>query len=229
MTILVPALQKSREATYRAVCASNQRQLSVSTAVYQVDADGFYPPTMQYWVDGTWQKSWLHRLVDGNYIEAQKHGTSNYSKYFDRINNPALKCPKLENKLTETASTSYAPDLQLFGILPKPNEFRMTRMSELENTSKMIMYGTKYNMSPNWAPFSWSRNGGWHSNYSFHPPHLTSGDKQGMNLVMTDSHVEFVRYLGPVTRTWPATYIQNGLWQKSYHWKRTQQGLQEKW
>ena len=235
-SMLMPSLKNARETAKRAVCASNQHQLAISTNLYTLDGNSWLPPTMVYWVNGTWQKTWLHRLVEGNYLDGAEYDpSSNFSKYFDRIKIDVMQCPSLDyTAKNATTPGHYAPDLQLFGYLPpKPNDFRMTMLSEIREPAKTIMYGTKYNMSPNWHPFSWSLKGGWHSNLSFYPAHSKSQTKHAINITMVDGHVQTFYYQDSFERTWPATYLSNAMWsgglKDNYIWKRTQMGLQEKW
>ena len=235
ISVLLPSLHGSRERAMQAVCASNQSQLAVATTLYATQENNWLPAVRDNWPQkGHWQTSWLLRLVWGDYIKAMPHDSSNFSKYFDSINNPAFKCPKGEKNLTDTASTSYAPEVQFFGLYDKSSSnFKMSKLSEVSEASQMIMFGTKWRVSPNWAPFTYSLNGSWHANYSLHPYHETSEARFGINLVMADTRVSFFRYRGAVKRTWPQDYLENALWSNSltsnYHWKRKQQGLQEKW
>ena len=47
-SLLLPALAKARQATKRAVCISNMKQIGVGLALYQNDHDGHYPTQQQY-------------------------------------------------------------------------------------------------------------------------------------------------------------------------------------
>ncbi|MCM8529922.1 MAG: DUF1559 domain-containing protein, partial [Lentisphaeraceae bacterium] len=42
-SLLLPSLSKARNASLRAVCASNEKQLGIALAVYHSSFDGFYP------------------------------------------------------------------------------------------------------------------------------------------------------------------------------------------
>ncbi len=49
IAILLPALAKAREAAQATACLSNQRQVGIAMAGYQVDSKGYFPPMYPGW------------------------------------------------------------------------------------------------------------------------------------------------------------------------------------
>ena len=63
--MLMPALERAREAAHTAQCLGRQHQLNLGFTFYAGDYDGFLPaPTAQSWYKALWMK----KLMDGGYV-----------------------------------------------------------------------------------------------------------------------------------------------------------------
>jgi prepilin-type N-terminal cleavage/methylation domain-containing protein/prepilin-type processing-associated H-X9-DG protein len=68
MGLLLPAVQRVREAANRIKCANNLKQLGLALHMYH-DAEGSFPPGVSTNFSSTWHWSWLARILP--YIEQQ--------------------------------------------------------------------------------------------------------------------------------------------------------------
>jgi len=66
-SMLLPALQQSKEMGYRAVCASNERQLGLGLTLYTDDCDNWYPLS-HYYVVTMWATSYAWDIAIAPYV-----------------------------------------------------------------------------------------------------------------------------------------------------------------
>jgi len=98
-SMLLPALQKARQAAKRVVCASQMRQSGMGLVYYTSDSDGWFPPYgYSYWVDPSrdYDMTWynlLARYVDGRPIWANDSLAVKQEKDRENRNLGVFKCP----------------------------------------------------------------------------------------------------------------------------------------
>ena len=101
-TLLMPSLQKAREAGYYTVCSSNMKQIGVATAIYVGENDSYY---MTNWKDDNWaadgrsgavsSSSWHYKL--SSYLGLSPNGTGQYIEE----NPEVVQCPTEPEKYTD--------------------------------------------------------------------------------------------------------------------------------
>ena len=62
VSILMPALSRTRKAARKVVCLSNMRQIGLAAECYQMDNDGRLPPSSCHIDSDQWQSYWLYVL-----------------------------------------------------------------------------------------------------------------------------------------------------------------------
>lgn len=120
MTLLFPSLQRARQAGFKAVCTSNQKQIGILFQIYNTQNDAYYPTT-----SSSAQKiSWDDMLADydgRNLTQAEKEewhltNTDNVEVY---------KCPgSLQSRTGNLALMSYAVNSTRVGNYPGANAIR---------------------------------------------------------------------------------------------------------
>lgn len=72
IAILLPVLSKAREAAQGSACLSNQRQVGIAMAGYQVDSNGYFPPMYPGWDAGNYSEDdnfdWSRMLLARKYV-----------------------------------------------------------------------------------------------------------------------------------------------------------------
>lgn len=112
ISVLLPALNRAREAGKRVACASNMRQIAIAMEMYMVDSKGVYPPAVFF--DG-WKNS--------TYNGARAVG-------FDALLRKYLGQPQSDPKLPGDIPVFKCPndDLTRFYYLPKEAGIRTYNM-----------------------------------------------------------------------------------------------------
>src|SRR5205814_180577 len=124
IALLVPAVQKVREAAARTQCTNNMKQMALAMHAYQ-DATKMLPPSMQY--DGQCWGGFFYNLlpyIEQNSLYRNMKGTGamwNNGTYYTTggiVN--VYMCPSdatINNGLNGAgwAATSYAPNYLMFG------------------------------------------------------------------------------------------------------------------
>ena len=59
-SMLLPALNRARDAAFKSNCLGNLRQLQQSALLYAGDNGDFLPPVCPYYPDRPWDKAWCH-------------------------------------------------------------------------------------------------------------------------------------------------------------------------
>ena len=116
--MLLPALRKARITAYRAVCASNQRQLMVAVSLYAGDNDDRCNGNAGTGPGGTWGGAWWHALDE--YIDRDR-ALSDSSVITGAFSCPAQRFPGRWNSGPMIGQNSHAWNVQ-FGKIKTPNE-----------------------------------------------------------------------------------------------------------
>ena len=109
ISILLPSLNRAREAAKTSACLSNLRQIGQATMMYVNDNRGFLPPGEYFNGNtGVTEENWSTVLVHGKYLPAPKQtvgGVSNPAQTSD--GNSVFRCPSgLDSRTDFTAVTS---------------------------------------------------------------------------------------------------------------------------
>ncbi len=252
IALLLPALRNARDTARVTLCTSQQRQFGFAFYAYAADSRGYLPPAANHeswFTGGSWTKTWVHRLVEADYMPTR----GDKSSYWSAIWVPSLICPLADGlHLRYSSATPYDPgsfnpggggisghyNVQYYifgtanGNASRPNERRMSLIEELTDPSRVVLMSDTRQFWPNYAPAAYPPIGndpaGWQANHSldiYHPG-------KNMSVLHGDGHVEGYTYEDDFVRTWPAGYIyKNGFESNADKliWSRKQMGLVETW
>lgn len=127
MTLLLPSLEKARDASKRAVCLSNQKQMGTAMMMY-ISANGgkfMSAGNEQYFSSGNF---WLY------WITEYTTNTWDGPRWYDIVN-PIVECPSDKSE----SSGGYAYNLYYLGAWkygPAPS----TRYQEVDKPSETLMF-----------------------------------------------------------------------------------------
>jgi prepilin-type N-terminal cleavage/methylation domain-containing protein len=166
--LLLPAVQKVREAAARIKCANNMKQVGLAAHNYH-DSNGHFPPGIGYTplaTGGVWGQGFFHLLP---YLEQQNlyrsaHGsvalaTGPITIYCPINNNvysqpvPVLLCPSdpsvgsggvVTVEGISWGASCYAGNSQVFSPIPGDPQGRRRLLEITDGTSNTILYAEKY-------------------------------------------------------------------------------------
>jgi prepilin-type N-terminal cleavage/methylation domain-containing protein/prepilin-type processing-associated H-X9-DG protein len=202
ISLLMPALNKAREAAQIVQCASNMRQVGIAIINYAQVNKGWLPsgrldhPT-SFWTGagaGLNLELWAHKLVDGKYVTK---GPAN--DYSNRMRSAVFNCPA---GFWQGAG-GYKPSRELFGWEPRPNgamlktaadvkRWQVKPLTRLRPPADYILLAEGKVL--NQYHFGFQRiNGNGHANDGWLFPH-----KKGklINILLADGHVQTGTYKG---------------------------------
>lgn len=206
ISLLLPALQSSRDATRAVTCGSNQKQLGLAIMNYATDNKDWLPAAKTRWPTPAGEFSstnitWAHRLAYGGYMpQGVVASPPGFPSWFSDVYNPLMQCP--------VRPTPYQFDMAFrFGFLHNvpvwlfgtsgqvAGQRRMTRLDELPKPSSTYALAEAAGQQPNHFP-GW---GGLWDNSNFRRgwdfPH-GPGVGNISNVTFLDGHGETVRYEG---------------------------------
>lgn len=203
ISILLPSLNKAREAAKKTVCASNMRQIGLGMVMYSNSYKGSLPHPES--TDG-FGKSWAAQLIDGKFVPGD---TSNYDV-------PVFVCPSdtIERTYgTPITYTANAAHYSLWNGWLEPHIWKACRMSQIRKPTEFILLYERqiYYGILGIAQYNW---GYWNGQDS---PHQTREDPRASNILFADGHVEYVRGT--------ELYVNLGMWSRSGIW----QDLSSQW
>ena len=129
VAILLPVLQKAKEAANAAICQSNQRQLAIGFITFAQDHKNALPGNFWDRANKDYEKScWLLGQSDGQYIHGPQEGT--IFKYVGK-NRGVYRCPSLaETFIGNRASSNGRFDYAAFLV------FAGAKLNNIRNTSE---------------------------------------------------------------------------------------------
>ena len=203
-SLLLPALNKAREAARRVTCMANQRQLSLAFHTYASSSDGYLPPEAPVnWNNNGNTFTWVHRLIAAGILPAAVGGVSENDPQIAHLG--LLTCPSREQGVDwqnthHRFQYQHAPMRYIVGFSPEAGagdpsgEWRMTRLDEVSEPSRSVALAEAHKCR-SWSYAALSAptqpNGAWACVGTWVAPH------DGGNFAMLDGHSEFKRYQGP--------------------------------
>ncbi len=102
ISILLPALNKAREAAKLVQCASNMRQVGLAMHMYANDSKGWLPAAVSagwygpYYDDDGASITWVRRLIRTKLLSASGEPFTGGFAWLNDLSVPVLNCPNVE-------------------------------------------------------------------------------------------------------------------------------------
>ena len=200
--MLMPALERTRNAAMQVSCLSNQKQISLGINMYLHDYDGWAPTTQRN--DPATHCSNGLKIIARDYLDSKVGGQryavgvtdKQYSSHFGYWG--VLQCP------TDTQATdgSYAGNPYLFPQWNQPystfQEFLNMSDGHSSHLATLLEVGMSYQTPQYWSGFdsgNWNRNGTsdpHNDPYSSAGAHRHHKAGEGMNILFADWHAEYM-------------------------------------
>lgn len=200
IAILLPALNKAREAAKKTACLSNMRQIGLGMLMYANDNKGYLPSpsTVGY---QPWGPSWALVLIENKYVPGDM---TTYSS-------PVFVCPSDNVPRNWGYPISYyanAGHWQYWCGWLQPYLVKTCRMSQIKNASSFILLFEREDPS---AIFGYEVYNWYYQGFEV-SPHATRSDPLGSNILFADGHAGWVSGKD-------LTVNQLGLWSRSGVWE----------
>lgn len=198
VSLLMPSLQRAREAARRAVCVSNLKQLGIGTQLYLNDNNSFYPPKAVW---GT-QVALFGEMGTSSQIAPSLRVLNTYivndQNIPDDVKIPIAGCPS-DSKFYESKGTTYlANNVPSVENLYKTNITTSVGYHEINSPSRFVTFseiGGDFGM----------RGRSLSEVHFFH----TSVEDRRWNVLITDGHAKFVSIKPGTKVTADYSYIRS--------------------
>jgi prepilin-type N-terminal cleavage/methylation domain-containing protein/prepilin-type processing-associated H-X9-DG protein len=211
ISVLLPSLNRAREAANSIKCQSNLRQVGLSLFMYTNQYKEWLPPAANEFpplFDAT-DRSWVGYLVDANLI-----GNNKETNFDRRMDLAILKCPsKSKDKYWVPGANvfwSYNPSAHIFGLptdlsksLSPFQGWHMSKLGDIRPPHRVVLLAETLAGDPIYYPFFLNTSGEFiNSGAGWDIPH---GPRTGRtaNFLMADGHVESAAYKKTPARVWP--------------------------
>jgi prepilin-type processing-associated H-X9-DG protein len=226
--MLLPALNKARQAAVAVACASNMRQWGLAVRMYSTDYHGKMPtlaPTLSYTYGEEWD-SLLAPYLGLPAVNTADTPADQYNAWLKNFYSPLRRCPADPDTYVScnygayfNSSSFVAPFV--YGVTAGGAGPFAMQYSRIPNPTTMILFGEGYRIiySPGyWVPDTDTNgdgvldsNGGVYGigtwmQYNGGHPKVHGGHS---NVCMVDGHVESLSYkqwVNPDNGHWKATY-----------------------
>lgn len=209
ISILLPALNKAREAAKQTACLSNMRQIGLAMVMYTNDNKGSYPyPDASAIGAGMYTRSWAKQLVDGKFIAGDPDG----------YGSPVFICPSDDVQRSWGRVCSYAANRgnwSYFCGWYNPNLGKACRVSQVKRPSEFILLAEEVmfnNIFGYVGVQSWTDAG-----YQI-SPHNISRDPLGSNILFADGHAGWITGM-ELNLGWSTGQDKLYLWSRSGKWE----------
>ena len=199
-SLLLPSLQRAKEAARRAVCTGHLNQLGRAFAMYLEEYGGYVPPyggVIEFgWGRG---QSWMDKLYPFLSSNATGRGPS-YPENADLESTGVFRCPSIKTDVVE--GRKYLSSYILNSRLYLDTAAEMFDMGRLKHPGKVIVLydRNKWTGSPSDADMTdeWANTGGpdgygpgglWH--YHSGGPDFSGPHSGGYNMLFADWHVKW--------------------------------------
>ena len=199
-SLLLPSLQRAKEAARRAVCAGHLSQLGRAFAIYLQEYGGYVPPVggvVQFgWGEG---QSWMDKLYPFLSPGSLGKGPS-YPKSADSEATAVFRCPSVKTYIADGRKylSSYILNSRLY-MDTQAQTFDMGRLKlpsqviVLYDRNKWTGEPTDADMTDEWGnsggPDSYGPGGLW--NYHSGGPDFAGPHSGGYNVLFADWHVKW--------------------------------------
>lgn len=234
ISILLPSLNRAREAAKQVQCSSNMRQIGQAFFMYANQYKGWLPPAITpSWQmnPGQYGETWpwfmiVSRTIKGGTVDLIPNTNPEYTQF----SIPMFQCPS--RPATQWYNVlGYNVPFFIFGISAPhgTRQERATKMSELKRGAETIMLVESYYGAPPHYAFSFSPEGAPSiAAYGWDVRHFKKS-----NFLLADGHVTSLTYNGPITGKSNIQYWcfedqwESGL--MSFAWRRDQLKLPQYW
>lgn len=238
ISILLPALNRAREAAKAVQCASNMRQVGIAFQLYATDQNGWLPPSVSadwyngiYYPDptdpeGTTRKTWVNYMIDAHCLRA---GDTPFSGSYEWLNYyavPILRCPSAVVTWSSTSQMwSYSVSFYIFGVSSGTGNPMASKLATLKPSPRVVLLGESLVGSPAFYPFFYFPEGIFNGTYGLDVRHNKSS-----NFLFADGHVASYRFNG--TPTYGSQWCFTTNWEtdvQNFYYSRISLGLQKFW
>ena len=211
ISILLPSLNKAREAAKQTACLSNMRQIGIAMVMYTNDFRGMYPAPYQPTYD-PWQASWNLQLVQGKYLSGD---LSTYSS-------PIMVCPSDDitrawgHPSTYWANVghwSYLCGWTYWGTGTSPGKSITT--SKVKRPAEFILVFERADVS---AIFGYQGYQQWYAGQELSPHRFVNKDPLGSNILFADGHAAWMNGTELYTG-WSTGQDKLYMWSRSGVWE----------
>lgn len=202
ISILLPSLNKAREAANKIACGSNMRQIGMALTMYANDYKGQLPkPDLAYY--DAYQPSWSLQLVRGGYIPGHWEIGDPLS-----YSSKTFVCASDDTTRAWGRIGSYwanVGDWAFFcGWISWSNA---VNVSKIRNPSNFIMVFERADSN---AIFGYSGSSQWYISQQL-SPHRTETDQLASNILFGDGHVAWMK--GGELVSNPGMWSRSGVWE----------------
>jgi prepilin-type N-terminal cleavage/methylation domain-containing protein/prepilin-type processing-associated H-X9-DG protein len=196
-SMLLPALQKAKDASSAAVCKSNMKQIGYGSQMYSFDYDGYVLKANVCSLSLNVKTRWDGILITHDYL-GHKDTTTTLNKRKSEV----LYCPTMVDTPQNTDGGILPGYLMSISFPPKGwtpvSSYPWRKMSQIKPCNAYIMDQQNYALNGHSILAYWGLpNGG---NYWFGP--IGTSHSLGSNVLFMDSHVERMNYSAIISVSW---------------------------
>ena len=194
ISILLPALNKARQAAQTIACANNLRQIGLATLMYQQDY-GTYP-AQDNSGNGDSRPTWPLEMLFPRYLPSTKivvcPANPDHAPMTLYWNSVPVPTTPVDWTLTANATRqSYGYNFRALGYT---RTGRRTKLTNFKRPSETIMYGDSQNLSE-CAPPNWTTGTNWSGQYLIscapYGERIGTRHSGGANALFLDGHVQW--------------------------------------
>lgn len=210
ISILLPSLNKAREAAKQTACLSNMRQIGIAMVMYTNDYKGRYPAPYQPVYD-PWQASWNLQLVQGKYLTGHYEPTDP-----DAYSCDVMVCPADNIVRRWGHPSTYWANVGHWSYLcgwtypgDSTNPGKSITTSKVKRPAEFILVFERADDS---SIFGYQGYQQWYAGQELSPHRFVNKDPLGSNILYADGHANW--------ESGADLYVNKlGLWSRSGVWE----------